>query len=440
MTLSLITEAELTALYAPLFAIGLAGKTREEGFTRLSWSQEEDDAMAYIQREAEKIGLVARFDSVGNLALEQPGFQEYVETGSHVDTVIRGGNYDGAGGVVCGLAAIRAILAAKTPLKRGLRLRIWRGEESTAYHVGCKGSRIAFGALDPATLKFTTKGKTLADAITERGFSPAVVAEGGRTVSQAEIDGIAAHIELHIEQANALEQQRIDIGVVTSIRGPYRFRASIEGRFDHSGGTPLGTNFRKDANLALAYMMVAVDDLGKQALAKGKDLVQTVGIINSDQSVNERDPRVYQNATAKVSGFAYCTFDIRSSDLAFRTAHLEAVKRTLETVAREYGVTLQIEHLSESNPLASLDPGIQAATTAAAKKLNISSMPMPSGAMHDCAYIGEQRKTDGTQVPIGMIFIPCREGISHAPDEYASDEALTKGANVLAEALWSLAS
>lgn len=439
MTVRPLTAAEIEALYAPLFRIGAVGSTPDAGFTRLSWTSEETAAMEYVQHEAEKAGLTARFDAVGNLALEEPGYREYVETGSHVDTVVRGGNYDGAGGVICGLAAIRAIRESGTKRQRGLRLRIWRGEESAAFNIGCKGSRIAFGAFDPKALQFRTGGKNLAEAIEQCGYNVQAAREGQKLVSQAEIDSIAAHIELHIEQANALEQAGLDIGVVTSIRGPHRFRLSLEGRFDHSGGTPLGVECRRDTNLALAYIMVAIDELGKQALKEGHDLVQTVGVINSDPAFNEHEPRVYQNAIAKVSGYTYCTVDIRSSDLEFRIAHTAKVHQTIQQVAKAYRVTAHTELLAESKPLAAVDAKIQDTTAAAAKQLGYGAMRMPSGAMHDCVYVGEQKKSDGTAVPIGMIFIPCREGISHAPDEFTTFEALAKGTNVLALAMAELA-
>ncbi len=440
MSINDISADEICKLYAPLFRIGLAGETPEHGFTRLGWSQEEDEAMDYIRREAEQIGLTARTDAIGNLALEQPGYTEYAETGSHVDTVVRGGNYDGAGGVVCGLAAIRAILASGSALKRGLRLRIWRGEESAIFNIGCRGSRAAFGALDPAALDFCADGTSLGEVIRRRGWNTDVVSTRSRTFTQAEIDSIAGHVELHIEQANALEQQGLDIGVVTSIRGPYRFRLEVEGRFDHSGGTPLGPDYRRDANLALAYMQVAIDVLGRAAIEKGHDLVQTIGVINSDPGFNQREPRVYQNAMAKVSGYAYCTVDVRSIDEQFRTAHVEKITAEINETADRFRVQTRMTLLGQSRPFAALDPQIQRLTTAAAEKHGYGVISMACGAMHDCVYVGEQRRSDGSQVPIGMIFIPCRNGISHAPDEYTSYEALAKGANVLTSTMYAIAS
>ena len=437
---ALISVEQIETLYQPLFTIGALGATPDSGYFRPSWSKEEQAAFAYIKAEAEKIGLVARYDEVGNLFLEQTGFDEYVECGSHLDTVMSGGNYDGVAGIVTGLAAIRTIIESRCALKRGLRLRIWRGEESATHFTGCKGSRAAFGKLSKETLSRKFGEETLAQSITALGYNPEPVEAGRPTISAEEINGIHAHIELHIEQANFLEQEQIDIGVVTSIRGPARWKVILHGKFDHSGGTPMGTKFRKDANLAMAAIMLALDALCQEALNNGEDLVQTFGVINSDRQLSAQHPEVFDNAIAKVSGFGYFTLDIRSCQRASRADYIKRALSEVHRVAELYRVTASIEKLSETDPCESLDQAIQVAELAAAQQLGYSVASLPSGAVHDCLYVAEQTRKDGSYVPVGMLFIPCREGISHAPEEFSTMEAVAKGANVLALALAELGS
>ena len=437
--MNLITANEIEDVYRPLFTIGALGTRWEDGFLRASWSEEEEQAFQYIRSLGESIGLTTRFDEIGNMILEQKGYTTYVECGSHLDTVVRGGNFDGAAGIIAGLSAIRAILQEKQATQHGLRLRVWRGEESATYVVGCKGSRAAMGTLPASTLQKSFRGQTLAQAIKKFGYRSEPIAECRPTMSADELLSIVAHIELHIEQANALEQQEVEIGVVSSIRGPVRWQITLEGRFDHSGGTPMGTQYRKDVNLALGYTMVALDKMAEKAMAEGHDLVQTIGLINSDMQINTDLPKVHENGVTKVSGFGYFSLDIRSREKAFRDNYAAQALACVDETCARFGVTTEMQQISNTEPLESLDEHIQECQFAAAKELGYSVVGLPSGGIHDCVYLAQQRRSDGTNVPIGMTFIPCREGISHSPDEFATFEAVAQGANVLARTFLALA-
>lgn len=427
-------------IYRTLNTVGVLGSSPEAGFFRPAWTKEEDEAIAVIAAEAAKLGLVMRQDAIGNTIFETPGtYESFVESGSHVDTVSYGGNYDGLAGVVSGLLAIRVILEQKRPLRKGLRLRIWRGEESATFSQACKGSRAAFGLLPKETLELTFRGKSFRDLIRASGFDPAPIESGSCTIDQQEIDSVAAHIELHIEQACSLERRGLDIGVVNGIRGPNRCRIELSGSFDHSGGTPMGAEFRRDANLAFAYASVELDKLAAGELAAGEDLVQTIGVINSDPAINERDSRVYQNAVAKVSGYCYFTLDIRSISPAFLRRYVPAAIETVRRAVAPFGVEASVIPLSGTDPLERLDPKIEQTLLECTDALGLKGVAMPSGALHDCLYLGRQTRSDGSLVPIGMIFIPCRDGKSHCPEEYSTPEQIAHGASVLATALASLA-
>lgn len=435
-----VTSEAIASTYAKLERIGALGDGPEHGYLRPAWHDEEDEAIRLIISEAERIGFKPRFDAIGNVALERPGKSgRFVEAGSHLDTVVAGGNFDGAAGVVAGLHAFGAIVASGTPLFHGLRLRIWRGEESATNNTACKGSRAAFGLLPRATLDTSFRGTKLRDAIRRSGFDPLPIETERPTITKDELDRIIAHVELHIEQANSLERKGLDIGVVTAIRGPRRWKVELVGSFDHSGGTPMGPAFRRDTNLALGYIMVELDRLADDAIAKGNDLVQTIGVINSDQSINDSDPRVYQNATAKVSGYCYFMFEVRSTDGAFLKDYNERAFELIRTVADRFGVQVSASLVSESKPLEQLDRVIEDTLARSADVLGLKGIRMPSGALHDCLYLGQQVRSDDTNVPIGMVFIPCRDGKSHTPEEHCTFEQIANGASVLATAFLALA-
>ena len=189
--------------------IGNLGPKREDGFLRASWSAEETLAMEHFKKSAEAEGMLASWDAVGNLFITTPGAgTEIVLTGSHLDSVPGGGNYDGAAGVVCGLEAILALKEDWSKLKRRLGLVVWRGEESACFTAVCKGSQAAFGLNDPSILGRKFQGITLEEAIRSQGFDPVPIANKTATLDPVKIDSIAALVELHIEQAKMLEIEK----------------------------------------------------------------------------------------------------------------------------------------------------------------------------------------------------------------------------------------
>ena len=396
--------------------------------------------MAYIRQIGVENGLKAYYDAVGNLFLTTP-YQRptLLQMGSHLDTVPMGGNYDGAAGVVVGLEAILALKDHWPELDHALQLVAWRGEESATFGALCKGSQAAFGKNDPKILMKEFEGNTLEDAILNQGYDPSYISEQKPTLSQAQIDAIHAHVELHIEQAKSLEVNGLDIGIVSSIRGAVRFRVIVEGEAAHSGGTPMGVSYRQDANLAMAYMQVALDQRVQEALAAEDDLVLTVGLLNSDFNYNLHDPRVYENALTKVSPFGYFAIDIRSNRAETLARIVVEAKQIIEQVARDFRVSVTFQSITELAPTETMDERIQAAVRQSCDALDLKSVLMSSGALHDVAVVANQQRSDGSHIPSGLIFIPCRDGISHNPKEYASPLALTNGARVLAHMLFRLA-
>jgi len=396
--------------------------------------------MRAVERLAQEGGLATRWDGVGNLIVELPGTAEqegWVETGSHLDTVPGGGNYDGAAGVVAGLAMLLAVRRAGLRLDRGLRLRVWRGEESATFGAVSLGSRAAFGLLPPETLDATYQGQTLREAMAREEGHPDWVAAGHPAIDAAERDGIAAYVELHIEQGRVLEQAGIDLGIVTGIRGSVRSWVRVRGRFDHSGATPMGTAYRNDVNLAIAHMQVALDELLQRQGAV--DLVQTVGVVNSHPDQSALMAEVGDNAIAKVSGAGYFSHEVRSCSGALAEDFAQAAFGVIRQVAERFGVAVEIETFSRLPGIETLDRSVQSILEAACRGSGANCQKLSSGAWHDAAVVAGVRRSDGSPIPVGMLFIPCRDGISHNPAELASDRQIAVGANVLLRAMVGLA-
>lgn len=426
--------------FRTLERIGNLGPKREDGFNRPAWSDEESAAMNYIRGIAEDAGMSAAWDGVGNLYLTTPGPDgEVVQVGSHLDTVPAGGNYDGAAGIVCGLEAILPLKPMWERLRRRLELVIWRGEESASFNAVCKGSQAAFGLCDPDILKRTSHELTLEDAIRRQGFDPSFIAERRPTLDAKRIDRIASHVELHIEQAKRLETDGISIGVVGSIRGTVRLRVEVTGEANHSGGTPMGIRYRRDANLAMAYMQVGMHEACTYALERGLDLVQTVGLLNDDPDFNRTHPLVEANSLTKVSPYGYFAVDIRSNNESFLHDYIGEVKDIILEKAKRFNVKAEITEILRLKPVERLDPAVKQSLEASCRDLKISFVEMPSGAIHDAAVLANYEKGGAGRIPVGMIFIPCREGISHNPAEYASLDDLALGAQLLSNALYRLA-
>ncbi|RLL55916.1 Zn-dependent hydrolase [Mariprofundus sp. EBB-1] len=434
MTNDMIISAQNIAdHYAVLNRIGALGDHPGAGFHRPAYSDEETAVMIYFETQAKRAGLKARWDAVGNLFIETTDTQEqWMECGSHVDTVPDGGNFDGLAGVVAGFTAIAAL--HHKPRSHGLRLRIWRGEESASFGITSIGASAALGTLAASALDKRHAGRSLRQAMQEQGADPDIIASAQRTIEQDEIDQISAHLELHIEQGIVLEKKGVDIGIVTGIRAASRDWISLHGEFDHSGATPMGNEYRRDANLALAHILVNLDALflSHQEEDCGLDLIQTIGHINSNAEKNSHDSELYSNAISKVSGYAYFSYELRSCNDILRNRYKQKAIRVIQETATAFGVSARIESISNSSAVKALDQSLQTDMQRICDTLGYSYSTLPSGAWHDAALMAQQSHSNQTPLPVGMIFIPCQHGKSHSPEEFASNEQIAKGTSLLA--------
>jgi N-carbamoyl-L-amino-acid hydrolase len=356
-------------------------------------------------------GLSVREDAVGNTfarwAGESPELGA-IGTGSHIDAIPNAGRYDGTVGVLGGLEAIRSLKAAGFRPRRSLELLIFTAEEPTRFGLGCLGSRLLAGTLstDVDGRLLDRDGRTLGEVRTAAGFS------GDLGTVALKPGHYAAFIELHIEQGPLLEREGIRLGVVTAIAAPASLRVTIEGEGGHAGAVLMPD--RHDAFLAAAEIALALESAVKATGAI--DTVGTCGVCD-----------VFPGAVNSVPSRVRLELDIRDIDRARRDSVIDAVSRAAGQACHKRGVRLGWETINADDP-AICDAKIIQALTASAEAHSLAYRKMVSRAYHDSLFMSRV-------APAGMLFIPCRLGYSHRPDEYASLEDIAAGAQVLAEAM-----
>ncbi len=387
-----------------------AGGITREVYTR-TYAAALDRVMAWM-REA---GLEPRLDAVGNLfgtwAGAEPGLPR-VFTGSHVDTTLNAGAYDGVLGVLGAIEAVESLRASGYSPRRNIDVIAWAGEEPR-FGTGCIGSRCAAGELTRADLDrlVDRDGVSMAAALRLAGFDPDQLAD-------ARIDPADVHalVELHIEQAIVLETHGEPIGVVEAIAAPHDFRLIFEGAATHAGATPMA--LRRDALVGAAEAIVAIERIATGSTSG--TTVATVGIV-----------RARPGAINVVPGSVALDVDVRDSDAQAREAVIDEIVATAQAIATARQLTVTVEEIVTDTPVA-CDPTIIDATVAACDALALPYRRMISGAYHDAMIMGRR-------LPVGMIFVPSRGGVSHHPDEHTSPHELEQGVAVLAGTLERLA-
>ncbi len=371
------------------------------GVTREGYGAGEEVAHALMRDEAGALGLAMHNDHAGNLYLTLPGADraaKQVIIGSHLDSVPRGGNYDGAAGVVAGLAAVAGMRRVGYVPTRDVTVMVTRAEEGGAWFAaGYPGARAALGILPPESLEYrrTDTGRTLAEHMRELGFDPDAVRQGRRALSP---DTVAAFLELHIEQGPVLETERIPVGIVTALPGNRRHReARIIGEWNHSGATP--RRYRRDAAIAAAELAYRLDQEWAALDAEGRVMVCTFCTLNTHE----------QASMSKIAGEVRFGLDVRSPDQATIDEMYARLDSIVADVTRSRGVTIDLGPPTRTKPTV-MDAGVQAGLARAADALGIAHRSMPSGGGHDTSAFVQ------AGVPAGMLFVRNQNG-SHNPDE-----------------------
>jgi N-carbamoyl-L-amino-acid hydrolase len=384
--------------------------------TRVVFSEADLRARAYVKGLCEAAGLTVTEDAIGNTFARWQGSEPElapIGTGSHIDAIPNAGLYDGCVGVLGGLEAIRVLQQLEFKPRRSIELVIFTAEEPTRFGIGCMGSRMMANVLTPAqAAKLRDKeGRGLEELRTAAGFK-------GQLESVALSKGcFHQFIELHIEQGPLLEAEGIDVGLVTHIAAPASMRIVIEGEGGHAGGKLMPG--RKDALAAAAELILALESAANSTGAI--DTVGTVGVCE-----------VFPGAVNSIPSRVRLETDIRDIEGARRDRVLDALHAACDEVACRRGVIITTE-LINADPPATCDAAILAALEESAVAAGKTYKKMVSRAYHDSLFMARI-------APIAMLFIPCRGGVSHRPDEYASPAWIGSGVHVLSRTLATLAS
>ena len=390
------------------------GKTPWDGVTRLPFTEEDRAAREYLLHEMQKANLQTSVDAVSSIIARRAGSNNQegsIMVGSHYDTVINGGAYDGILGVVCGLEVMRVLQEQNIPLRKTVELIAFNDEEGVRFNRGFTGSKALIGHVTEEDLWKTRdrNGISLGQAMQQSGFDPAQIPQLKRKPEE-----VSAYLELHVEQGPVLEEENLDIGIVTTIAGTWRTFVEIIGRPDHAGTTPM--HMRKDPLVAAAKLIAKVPEFAHLVDPQG---VATVGIL-------QVEPNVANVVPAKVT----FSLDIRSQ---FGGAARTVTQKILEEARTICGESLEcnVRMAMEEEPVHT-DPILQQAIEDATFLNGYTGKRMFSGAGHDAQIMA-------LLCPVGMIFVPSRSGRSHSHLEYTSPEAIAKGAQVLFDTVIKLA-
>lgn len=396
---------------------GLAAITEpERPWTRRSFTPRFLEGREWLAAELAKAGLAPTVDAGGNLIGRRAGTEPALRPiliGSHSDTVPSGGRYDGVLGVLCALEVAQALHEAGHTLRHSLEVIDFLAEEPSEFGLSCVGSRAIGGALTAADLeRRRPDGMTLAEGLAYVGGDPSSVLSIARGPSST-----AAYVEVHIEQGRVLENEGIPVGVVTDIVGIRREAWTVTGRADHSGATPM--DLRRDALVGASHVIREARRAANATLGAPQPLVATVGHIV-----------VEPNAANAVPGHVTMTLEVRSgNDAAVRSFGAELWERVRPEMDA-LGLTVARQEISHALPTPCAAP-IRQAIAEAAADLGLTSRELPSGAGHDGVFVARTG-------PVGMIFTPCLDGRSHAPEESITPEQAANGAQVLLSAVLRL--
>jgi amidase, hydantoinase/carbamoylase family len=369
--------------------------TSNEAIRRYAYTDAYKRAVSYFEDSLSDLGFEVAYDPVGNLvARNRPVGEPVFGIGSHCDSNRNGGRYDGTLGVVAALELCR--LNVEENLGLPFQLISWLEEEGSAYGEMLLGSRIAAGRVtdaDLAAMRSVDNGIPFMEEAQAAGFEPERWRE-----SREILDDLVGWIEIHIEQGRVLQDAEIQVGLVTAITGVIHADLVITGRADHAGATPMAG--RVDAGVVAAEVILAVERLARAA---GEGTVGTVGHVTLEPGLRNVVP-----------GLARVALDIRSVDEDELTTVFETTVSAARSAASAHGATVEVvEH--QRQPPTPMDSGLVDALASSATDLGVETMRMPSGAAHDTMMVAQR-------VPSAMLFVPCKDGISHSPAEQARPE------------------
>lgn len=407
-------QVDTTRIMRELDTLATFSSHAAPAVTRVVFGDEDLRARQYLRSLYESAGLEVRVDAIGNTFARWHGSElqaRAVATGSHTDAIPNAGMYDGTVGVLGGLEAIRALKSAGFHPRRSIEVIMFTSEEPTRFAIGCSGSRALAGSLAAPDFHrlIDADGNTFDHVRQAAGFM------GSLDSLALSHNAYHAFVELHIEQGPRLERAEIPIGIVTAIAAPATLDVIIDGEGGHAGGVLMAD--RKDAFTAAAEIALKLEELARAA---SSDTVATCGLI-----------KIEPGAVNSIPYRASLTLDIRDIDGHRRDQLMTTFQLEAQSIAQRRGVRITF-NLRNADPPATCDPLVVGAVRDACATTQSPSMELVSRAYHDSLFMARV-------APMGMIFIPCRGGVSHRPDEFASPQHITRGIEVLAHTLATLA-
>ena len=385
-----------------------------EGINRLAFTDADWAGRQYIIDRMTDAGLSVEIDDFGNVIGYKIGKKPdlpAVMVGSHTDSVPNGGNYDGVVGVLSAIEVIRSMIDDGYEHDHTIAVVSFMCEESGRFGNATLGSKAMRGELTLQDLHHLVdkQGISLYEALKGRNLNP----DGIETMAYKR--PVKSFTEIHIEQGKVLEHEQKTIGIVTGIAAPERFYVTIRGNADHSGATPM--NLRHDALCGASKIILGIEEIA--SMQEEPPVVGTVGVVE-----------VMPGAMNVIPGAVKLGVDIRSISKVARNSVVTLVKEFIDITAEKRGLSYTIETIAQDHPV-EMHPAMIREIEEAVKSVGIEYMTMPSGAGHDAMHWAEV-------VPTGMIFIPCRDGISHNPAEFAEMDDIVTGAAVLDKVLRKL--
>jgi allantoate deiminase len=394
-----------------LEALSRIGRTASGGVTRLGLTPENAAAKELVAGWMGEAGLAVRYDAAANLIGRLGGDGPAIVLASHLDSVIEGGRFDGPMGVIIALEVARLLADKKGELAHPVEVIAFSDEEGTRFGTGFFGSRAMLGTLPPGVLdRQDRNGVTVAQAMEELGYPPHKI--GGAARHPAEM---AAYLEAHVEQGAVLDQLGYPVGVVTGIAGPAHLQATLQGRADHAGATPM--SLRKDPLVAAAQVILAAEKLAQEV---SPTAVATVGKVWVAPGA--------VNVIPELAGFS---LDIRDVEKATRDGLIESILAVLQEVCAARQIEWAVEEHLRVDPVP-LSSRVQDSLARACREAGVPVHKMPSGAGHDAMVFAPLVET-------GMLFVRSRGGVSHSPAEQTDEADIAVAAEVLWRAVTDLA-
>jgi ureidoglycolate amidohydrolase len=395
--------------------LGQISDAEAPAVTRIVFTPTDLKARAWLIARCEEAGLEVRQDPIGNIFARWTGSDAsapVVGTGSHIDAIPNAGRFDGVVGVLGGLEAIRSLGRSGFRPKHSVELLVFTSEEPTRFGIGCLGSRLLSGSLSPDAARILSdKDGTALEEVRKKAGC-----KGDLNEVKLPRGYYKAFVEMHIEQGPLLERQKVPLGIVTRIAAPASLRISVEGAGGHAGGVLMPD--RRDALCAAAELILAIENVTKTRGAI--DTVATVGICE-----------VFPGAVNSIPSRVQLSVDIRDTSLERRDSVLRSIQAAREAIAAKRQVSIE-ETLLNADAPAECAPEIIEALSDSCANFKQPFIRMVSRAYHDTLFISRI-------APVAMLFIPCRNGYSHRPDEFATPEDIARGVTILAETLAGLA-